>query len=75
MKTCDVCQQHDGQGPNALREDRIWTVKIGTDIQMARVGVEHECAIEIELCGSCIEKVNASIGEHLSREFGIRIRQ
>lgn len=75
MKICDVCKRDDGHGPNALQEDHISTVKIGTDIQTARVGVQHESPLEIELCGSCIEKVNASISTHLAHTFGIRIRQ
>lgn len=76
MKTCDVCGLDNGSGPTSLQdESRILTVKIGAEIQIARVGVEHECPVEIELCSRCIEKVNASINEHLSHAFNIRIRQ
>ncbi len=86
MKTCDVCKRTSEEA-NSLQDGFVSTVKIGTDIQVARLrlapvagpGVPDEfrnkCPIECELCSDCIEKVNDSIAAHLQNAFGLRIRK
>ncbi len=73
MKTCDVCKCTQ-KGGVTLERGSISSVLIGTDIQVARVGVSHESPVECELCNDCNEKVNKAIDEHLTALFGLRIR-
>ena len=57
----------------------IESVYIGTSIDVRHVQslspTSHESPVVCELCLDCIEKVNASIADHLREQFGLVIRK
>ena len=76
VKTCDICERTDRD--ESIEFGGVNSLYIGTTIDTVRVnaqGVQHECPVTCDLCCDCIEKVNASIADHMKSEFGLTIRR
>ena len=88
MKTCDVCGISLYSG-SRKSTDRIQTVVVGVSMdwesmdanaEVPALGGDGEAvtpysrAVEIELCGDCIRKVNKCVAEAVWHQFGVQTR-
>jgi len=84
VKTCDVCGISLYSGARKST-DRIQTVVVGVESMDANAEVPalggdgeavtpYSRAVEIELCGDCIRKVNKCVAEAVWHQFGVQTR-